>query len=344
MSPFPRTGPFDWPEGDTKHWFDIVQEACANIKVFTLPLTYPELVAQAKRHKHKAQDKYTEEEVLKWEQVVKDWDAAAAELPQIKGNAILKTTDGEVVLYKLDNALTTGWENPEVGAKFISHLTDSLETLRQDWKGSLPLPGPNDTRHHAFEEMRARYGSDQVGVWHFAFWIATGMSKKGPCISSQCHGADVWRFEPATRFLEAMAPWQQAAAMLFRLLEPASCKRYKDNFENLFKRYRSIQTIRKSARTTFLGLAIPFQVRVLPHKDNADDKEGWVAMSNFGAYSGGDLVCGSDATPFRFEYKPGQFVLMKSALLRHGVMPFDGTRRALVLFSHEAVFAYGSPT
>lgn len=129
---------------------------------------------------------------------------------------------------------------------------------------------------------------------------------------------------------------------MFRLLEPTSCKRYKDNFDNLARKYTSMHAIRKTPRMTFLGLAIPFQVRVLPHKDNADDKQGWVAMTNLGDFQDGDLVVGSDGTAFRFEYQPGQFVLMKSALLRHGVMPFEGTRRALVLFSHEKVFAYGS--
>jgi hypothetical protein len=186
LDEFPtETGPHDWPEGDTLHWFEIVQQACANIKLLTLPLSYPDLVKQAGRRKpKKAQQKYTPEEVEQWERVVKEWDAAMVDLPQIRGNAIIRTNDGEIVLYKLDNALTKGWEDPEVGAKFIAHLTDSLETLREKWNGPLPLPGKSDTRHHALEEMRAKYGADNVGVWHFAFWIAQGQSHRGPVISS----------------------------------------------------------------------------------------------------------------------------------------------------------------
>jgi hypothetical protein len=65
-------------------------------------------------------------------------------------------------------------------------------------------------------------------------------------------------------------------------------------------------------------------------------------MTNLGDFVGGDLIVGSDRTAFRLEYRPGQFVLMKSALLKHAVMPFEGKRRGLVLFSHEDVFDYGT--
>jgi hypothetical protein len=189
--------------------------------------------------------------------------------------------------------------------------------------------------------MRERYGKQYVGVWHFAFWLMAGHPHKGPVVSSECTGLrNVLRQESVSQFLKGMVPFHQAAAMIFRLLDPAKCKHYKDSFEALARKYDSMHFIRRSPKTTFLGMAVPFQVRVLPHRDNADDKHGYVAMTNLGNYRGGDLIVGSDCMMFRFAYRPGQFVLMKSALLRHGVMPFEGERRALVGFSHEGVFEW----
>ena len=190
--------------------------------------------------------------------------------------------------------------------------------------------------------MRERYGNEHVGVWHFAFWLVQGHPHLGPVVSAETLGdRNVYRYEPVQRFLQSIVPLQQAAAIIFQLLEPDACKRYKRNFEALAAKYTSMRlTFRTTPRATFLGLAIPFQVRVLPHKDNADDPEGYVGMTNLGNYTGGDLIVGSDGTMLRFAYRPGQFVVFKSALLRHGVMPFEGERRALVLFSHEAVWKY----
>jgi hypothetical protein len=122
-------GPHDWREGDIQHWFDVLQAACDRIKVITLPLTYAELKQQAidgRKGKKKAQYKYTPEEEVQWERAVEDWDAATAELPVIEGDAILNTMDGEVVLYKLDRVLMDGWEDAELGAKFVGESGDSL--------------------------------------------------------------------------------------------------------------------------------------------------------------------------------------------------------------------------
>jgi len=115
-------GPHDWREGDIQHWFDVLQSACDRIKVITLPLSYAELKTQAeegRKGRKKAQYKYTPEEEVQWEKAVVDWDDAVAGLPVIEGDAILKTTDGKVVLYKLDSILMDGWEDAELGAKFV---------------------------------------------------------------------------------------------------------------------------------------------------------------------------------------------------------------------------------
>jgi hypothetical protein len=129
-------GPHDWREGDIQHWFDALQSACDRIKVITLPLTYAELKTQAeegRKGKRKAQYKYTPEEEVQWEKTVVDWDDAAAGLPVIEGDAILKTTDGEVVLYKLDTALVDGWEDAELGAKFVgAYELGSMQALQHD--------------------------------------------------------------------------------------------------------------------------------------------------------------------------------------------------------------------
>jgi len=130
-------GPHDWREGDIQHWFDVLQSACDRIKVITLPLTYAELKTQAiegrKGKRKKAQYNYTPEEEVQWEKAVDDWDSAVEGLPVIEGDAILKTTDGEVVLYKLDKVLVDCWEDAELGAKFVgTRAIEPFKTLEQD--------------------------------------------------------------------------------------------------------------------------------------------------------------------------------------------------------------------
>jgi len=93
-----------------------------------------------------------------------------------------------------------------------------------------------------------------------------------------------------------------------------------------------------SVKTAFLGMALLQNLRVLPHTDNLDDKEGFVIMTPLGKFTGAHLVVGTKVIQYKIEYRPGDLVIFTSGLLEHGITKFIGTRQAVVLFSHEDVF------
>lgn len=76
--------------------------------------------------------------------------------------------------------------------------------------------------------------------------------------------------------------------------------------------FRTGSLIEQSCKTTFLGMSLLQNMRVLPHTDNSDDREGFVCMTNFGKYKGGYLLVGSDSIQYKIEYKTGDMVLFNS--------------------------------
>jgi hypothetical protein len=56
-------------------------------------------------------------------------------------------------------------------------------------------------------------------------------------------------------------------------------------------------------------------------------------MINTGDCKGGDLVVGTHNQQVRRAYLPGNIVMFRSSLLKHGITPFQGRRTAVVLFT-----------
>ncbi|KAG7527302.1 hypothetical protein FFLO_07069 [Filobasidium floriforme] len=74
----------------------------------------------------------------------------------------------------------------------------------------------------------------------------------------------------------------------------------------------------------FLGMALPQNLRVPLHTDNADDKHGFVIMTPFI----------QDGIPAR------QLSDLQLWHLSHAITPSEGTRQAVVLFPHKGVFDF----
>jgi hypothetical protein len=66
-------------------------------------------------------------------------------------------------------------------------------------------------------------------------------------------------------------------------------------------------------------------------------------MTVMGDYTQGDLLLGSHECSIRLKYVLGDMVVMDSRLLLHGMMPFKGKCRGIVLFSHKNVLAWAKP-
>lgn len=64
-------------------------------------------------------------------------------------------------------------------------------------------------------------------------------------------------------------------------------------------------------------------------------------MCCWGKFTGGDLVI--PALKQRFEFKPGDVVILRSTLLAHYIMPYEGERSSIVFFSHDNVMGNFKP-
>jgi hypothetical protein len=221
----------------------------------------------------------------------------------------------------------------------VELFTDSFSALLAGWHGPPPTPGEFDHRHHAYKAMVEKYKNNGgAGVWHFALWTPY---REEPYVSANTRGNSVYDMEAVARFLSAMAPLQQAAANLFRIFLPNDHAKYKQQFDRLRKMFKSMSHIQYSSKMAFLGLALLQNLRILLHTDNADDKHGFVIMTPFGKFTGGHLLVGSWSIQYKMEYQPGDVVIFNSGILPHAITPFEGTRQAVVLFSHEKVFEHG---
>jgi hypothetical protein len=260
-----------------------------------------------------------------WTETVKEWDDAVGALETIHGNVVLTSSDNHAVAYKFENVLQD------------DHLSQPFDTLRRVWgyKGQgLPRPTLADHRHHDADAMMKLHGRKNCGVLHLAAWIPTGQHKLGPVLSKDCIGA-CYRMRATHNFLASAGPLQRTASDLFRLLEPDSWKRYQQAMDLARSKDSSISML--GPHGCFFGMALVHNLRVLPHVDSGDDKQGFVAMTPIGNFTGGELLLGTHGEMFKLNYKPGDIILFRSAILRHAVAKFEGNRTALVLFSHQDV-------
>jgi hypothetical protein len=93
-------------------------------------------------------------------------------------------------------------------------------------------------------------------------------------------------------------------------------------------------------KACFSSTALVHNLRVLPHRDLGDDGKGFVAMTPFGHFTGGDLILGCEGNMQRLRYEPNDLILFRSAVVQHAIGRFEGTRTALVFFTHQADLDY----
>ena len=370
--------PDEWEDSDDTANREKVLNAMQRHTEIVLPETYDQLVLNAElKAKHNTgqktrnthlTDKLAPEQAAKWketcdrtwEEGVNAWDNAIATLTLIQGNVIIRSKDKRIVCIKLNGGVDLPWKQQRKGRMTsksclpsthcsrlialpsrpiaIEHFSQSFAALLAGWRDAPPAPGEFDHRHHAYKAMVEKYKNNGgAGVWHFALWKPYASE---PFVSANCRGTIVYDTEAVSRFLSAMAPLQQAAANLFRIFLPDDHARYKQQFDRLRKIFKSMSFIQFSSKMAFLGLALLQNLRVLLHTDNADDKHGFVIMTPFGKFIGGHLLLGSWTIQYKMEYQPGDLVIFNSGILPHAITPYEGTRQAVVLFSHEGVFDF----
>jgi hypothetical protein len=127
-----------------------------------------------------------------------------------------------------------------------------------------------------------------------------------------------------------MAPTLQTVGQLFRALFLDKFKEYEDLYIRSFKD-RGANIMASSTYQCFLNMAVLENLQTGPHKDVGDKTDGIVVMFCVGKFTGGRLVL--PGLGIQIDYKPGDVILFRSALLEHFIAPWEGHRRAVVMFS-----------
>jgi hypothetical protein len=155
-------------------------------------------------------------------------------------------------------------------------------------------------------------------------------------MTSGCYRADaVWRF------LEDCWGFQQQASDTIRSIDPELARQSQESIDKVRQWSRGFEVF---GPTLFLGMAVLHNVQVKRHLDPGDNKLGLVAMTNWGDYEGGDLILHIMGRPYRLSYRHGDMITFRSAIVMHEIMPFTGSRSAVVLFSKSNALAFVEKT
>ena len=251
-----------------------------------------------------------------------DWMKVIPMLRRHRGHVIIQTSDEQVVCYKIKGYF-----------RGADALNEHCQRAEEGWcldGGQLP------------QEKTKRYDSEETvdksksGTFHYAFGKEKYRWFEKPLVSSHALGGTARKFNVAQTFLQGLVPLQNVASELAERLFPDLHDEYRQCFQGLSAQFPGMASaIDHAPGQTFLGCAVVINRAVHPHKDKKDG--GCAVMTVVGGFRRGDLIVGSGEYAVRMTYQPGDMVVMASDLLVHGVGPFEGTRRGLVLFSHREV-------
>lgn len=251
-------------------------------------------------------------------------------LPLIKEDVIFASGDGELLLVFIKGGLYRPWKGKE------SQLQEVIATALEELQSRYPAPAPKktDSRHvnHAIEKKKY----DAYGVYHFCLWKAQGHSKDNAMLSSDILQSG-GRFNASINFFKNITPLTQTMSMLFEALDSDAFQHYRDTYNSWLQRKNcGLSAIHTCGRACFLGLALLRNLRVSPHKDSRDARDGWVGMTVIGDFTGGELVL--SAIGCKLQHQPGDVVFFRSAILEHFVAPFQGNRTSFVFFTKDDLF------
>lgn len=105
--------PGEWNEADQDHIYANVLAAMEDYTEIVLPETWQELVDLATKRSAPHVKAFNPAQQAAWNRVVEAWDSDVDTLPLIKGNIIMRSQDGKIVLVKLDQGLVIPWPEKE---------------------------------------------------------------------------------------------------------------------------------------------------------------------------------------------------------------------------------------
>ena len=255
-----------------------------------------------------------------------------------RDNLKILSCDDEPLVYFLPRGLEAPLDD---GHKLCSTLEAAIDHFVKECPPFLPT---GDKRHKIPEEykdwdtflkaMKGIYGKC-FGLYHLGLWHATGhpdvgIDKTGNMLGRGSVKGDM----ESTRLFEAFGPLFQTLGRVFQELQPLWYEKYRYNYDKIIKKDSRFAPLATSGRGCWNALALLCNFRVDPHKDSGDVKDGWVAMTCLGKFSGGELClpqCG-----VRIPYEVGDVVLFRASVLEHWIMPWEGKRYSMVFFTKAA--------
>lgn len=147
-------------------------------------------------------------------------------------------------------------------------------------------------------------------------------------------GYGSWQFGARVRFLQDMAPVQQAMSLWFETVAPAKYEAYRQHVDTMAEADTGLSAFKFTSNMSFLGLAYLKNIQAHNHKDKGGVRDGWVGMTCVGEFKGGEL-CFPDLD-VKLRFLPGDIILFRSCILQHFVRATIGERSSLVFFSHSS--------
>jgi hypothetical protein len=117
----------------------------------------------------------------------------------------------------------------------------------------------------------------------------------------------------------------------FKALDEECYQEYRAHFKYMASITR-LCGLEVSKVQCWLGLAVLRNLQVFNHKDKGDVRDGWVGMTCFGDFTGGELCL--PQLSLKLDFKPGDVILFRSSVLEHWVNECNGPRSSFVFFSH----------
>ncbi|KAI9769841.1 MAG: hypothetical protein M1840_003835 [Geoglossum simile] len=253
----------------------------------------------------------------------------------VEESLIVESEDGEKLCVFLKGGLSWPWSRKVTP---VDEATDAIDELGHEYPP--PPPSPDDIRHTInYPALKAGYPLAHVGLYHLAMWVPKGQAHSRASVADELRGAVIskrviataYKFNAVEKFFRRTTPLMQTIGLLFEAVDKPQYIRYHRNYSD-FASKSPLRLFQTTHRACFLGLALLRNLQVEPHKDISDIKDGYVAMVCFGDFCGGEFIV--PELGLKLDFKPGDVIFLRSAVLEHFVAPFDGQRSSIVYFTH----------
>ncbi|POY75908.1 hypothetical protein BMF94_0991 [Rhodotorula taiwanensis] len=285
-----------------------------------------------------------------------------ARLADRQKDAKIVTKDGEDVAYVLRNVLRES--KPNVGSRGGRNHNAGTEARAEGPQtpvgednmhrlviGLLNEWGSTSKRAPSASVRDHRYRNETPSEWEAARDMDLSfLTRYLGMTREQGHHDEKWTVKTAAdtiktsrdvdyirAFLGQIAAFWTAVGVTMETLQPQAMNLFQETFDR-HRRSNVLADWINHSWLFFMSIVLVSNRRVAPHFDASDPLHGWAASTPFGSYTGGDLFFID--LDLRVALKPGDLLVFRSALLRHSVLPFTGSRHSLVAFTHEHLMVH----